>query len=68
MLSARLLNSKIMFIVSKNKLDKYEIDQCLINDNYRIQYYDTNAKQYFNNLDNTNISKLFDRKQLTLKL
>ena len=61
MLSSRmLLNSKIMFIVSKNKLDKHEIDRCLINDNYRIHYYDTNAKQYFNNLDNTNSSKLFD--------
>lgn len=60
MLSSRILNSKIMFIVSKDKLDNYEIDRCLINDNYRIQYYDTNAKQYFNNLDNTNSSKLFD--------
>ena len=60
MLSSRILDSKTMFIVSKDKLDKYEIDRCLINDNYRIQYYDTNAKQYFNNLDNTNSSKLFD--------
>ena len=62
MLSSRILSSKIMFIVSKDKLDNYEIDRCLINDNYRIQYYDANAKQYFNNLDNTNSSKLFDRK------
>lgn len=62
MLSSRILDSKTMFIVSKDKLDKYEIDRCLINDNYRIQYYDANAKQYFHNLDNTNSSKLFDRK------
>ena len=27
-----------MFIVSKDKLDNYEIDRCLINDKYRIQY------------------------------
>ena len=38
MLSSRILNSKIMFIVSKDKLDNYEIDRCLINDKYRIQY------------------------------
>ena len=42
-----------MFIVSKNKLDKYEIDQCLINDNYRIQNYDIDSTYYFNHLNSS---------------
>ena len=53
-----MLNPKIMFIVSKNKLDKYEIDRCLINENYQIQNYNIDSTYYFNHLKSTVNTKL----------